>query len=50
MSKFSTLEDEDDFTEIHIAPKIRATTQQIAAPVSPEFSKVKVQEIFRKLV
>ncbi|XP_045191422.1 rhophilin-2-B-like [Mercenaria mercenaria] len=49
VSKFSTLEEEDDFTEIHVAPKIKAISQQLVAPVTPEFSKVKVQEIFKKL-
>lgn len=49
ISKFSTLEEEDDFTEIFTAPKVKATTQQVVVPVTPEFSKIKVQEIFRKL-
>lgn len=49
ISKFSTLEDEDDFSEIFTAPKIKAATQQIVAPSNPEFSKVKVQEFFQKL-
>lgn len=44
------LEEEDDFTEIHTAPKVKATTLHIVAPVTPEFPKVRVQEIFRRLV
>ena len=50
ISKFSTLEEEDDFSEIFSAPKIKHFTQQIVAPSNPDFSKVKVQEIFHKLV
>ena len=50
ISKFSTLEEEDDFSEIFTAPKIKAATKQIVAPSNPDFSKVKVQELFHKLV
>ncbi|KAH3770301.1 hypothetical protein DPMN_171585, partial [Dreissena polymorpha] len=49
VNKFATLEEEDDFTEIHTAPKVKATTHQIVAPVTPEFAKVKVHEFFHKL-
>jgi len=44
------LEEEDDFSEIFTAPKVKATTQKIVAPQTPEFAKVKVQEFFHKLV
>ena len=50
VSKFSTLEEEDDFTEILNAPNITASTEQIVVPCTPEFTKVKVQEFFHKLV
>lgn len=49
ISKFSTLEDEDDFTEILTAPKVKATSKQVVAPVNPPFTSVKVQEFFYKL-
>ncbi|KAL4234355.1 Rhophilin-2 [Mactra antiquata] len=49
VSKFSTLEEEDDFSDIINAPKVKASTQQIVAPITPEFQKIKVLEIFKKL-
>ncbi|XP_052817102.1 rhophilin-2-like [Mya arenaria] len=49
VSKFSTLEEEDDFSEVITAPSVKAATQQVVAPVTPEFAKVKVHEFFHKL-
>jgi len=50
VSQFSTLEEEDDFSEMTSAPEVKAATHQVVAPVTPEFAKVKVHEFFHRLV
>ncbi|KAK3597535.1 hypothetical protein CHS0354_018134 [Potamilus streckersoni] len=49
IDKFATLEDEDDFSEIYAALKIKGHTHRLVSAIAPEFSKIKVTEIFHKL-
>ena len=50
LEKFSSLEEEDDFTEILMFPKINPKTTQNVSPVSPEFRNISVVDIFKRLV
>ncbi|KAJ8307764.1 hypothetical protein KUTeg_014685 [Tegillarca granosa] len=49
LEKFSSLEEEDDFTEVVLSPVIHAKTDQPVLPLAPEFSKVTVTDIFKTL-
>ena len=50
LEKFASLEEEDDFTEVVISPKIVPKSEQSVSPTVPEFKLVKVSDIFNKLV
>ncbi|XP_012941676.1 rhophilin-2 [Aplysia californica] len=49
VNKFSSLEEEDDFSELILVPEIAPRSEHKALFVLPDFSKVKVIDIFRKL-
>ncbi|KAK2166670.1 hypothetical protein LSH36_37g16032 [Paralvinella palmiformis] len=47
--KFSTLEEEDDFTELVPAPAVHPKAQTISTPTMPDFSMYKVEDLFFNL-
>lgn len=49
LEKFSSLEEEDDFTEILMFPIINPKTTQNVSPISPEFRNISVVDIFKRL-
>ncbi|GFO30993.1 rhophilin-2-like protein [Plakobranchus ocellatus] len=49
LSKFSALEEEDDFSDIITVSDILPQSEHSTIPVSPDLSKVKVRDIFWKL-
>ncbi|XP_072168888.1 rhophilin-1-like isoform X1 [Diadema setosum] len=49
MSRYETLDEEDDFFELPDAPVIQSKTQTIAQPQVPDFTTVKVHDIFHNL-
>ncbi|BFZ13290.1 hypothetical protein BsWGS_16328 [Bradybaena similaris] len=49
VNKFSTLEEEDDFSQLLTVPDIIAKSEHNSTPVVSDFSKVKVTDIFWKL-
>ncbi|OWF41315.1 rhophilin-2-B-like [Mizuhopecten yessoensis] len=49
LQSYSSLEEEDDFTEIYMSPKVAPKSERPVSPTPPEFTKVKVTDIFQKL-
>lgn len=47
--QFSTLEEEDDFTELLAVPGIFSKTTVLIQPILPDFSKYKVEDVFQRL-
>ena len=50
LCKFSSLEEEDDFSEIITVSEILPKSEHSTVSVSPDLSKIKVKDIFWKLV
>ena len=50
LAQFSSLEDEDDFSELMSAPAIKSHTTTSVKPILPDFGRYKVDDLFRKLV
>lgn len=49
LSKFSVLEEEDDFTELFTPPEILPKVRDQLQPILPDFSKYKVEDLFHRL-
>ncbi|XP_046377278.1 rhophilin-2-B-like isoform X2 [Haliotis rufescens] len=49
LEKFEGLEEEDDFSELLTVPRIEGKAERETNPMPPEFSKVKVLDIFATL-
>ncbi|XP_072013222.1 rhophilin-1-like [Amphiura filiformis] len=49
MNKYTGLDEEDDFFELDDVPDIRGDSQHMAAVFDPDFTKVKVKDIFHNL-
>ncbi|KAK6186398.1 hypothetical protein SNE40_008440 [Patella caerulea] len=49
LKKFSALEEEDDFSDLVTVARIQGKSENDVVSVTPEFSKVKVTDIFKRL-
>ncbi|XP_071786120.1 rhophilin-1-like [Asterias amurensis] len=49
MVRYTELDEEDDFFEMMDVPEIRGETQQVPKPTPPDFTIVKVKDIFHTL-
>ncbi|ESO82789.1 hypothetical protein LOTGIDRAFT_155816 [Lottia gigantea] len=49
LKKFSALEEEDDFSDLVTVARIQGKSENDVVSITPEFSKIKVTDIFRKL-
>ncbi|KAK3085289.1 hypothetical protein FSP39_001133 [Pinctada imbricata] len=49
LEKFASLEEEDDFSEVVISPRIISKSEQSVSPTAPEFKRMKVSDTFSKL-
>ncbi|XP_006816946.1 LOW QUALITY PROTEIN: rhophilin-2-like [Saccoglossus kowalevskii] len=49
MSRYSEIDEEDEFYDVVVVPDVQAITSQKAECVLPDFSQVKVMDIFHRL-